>query len=581
MRLKRIVSMLALGAALNAGAQEISLSGLVKDGTGTAIENAIVTLASNASLKDTTNAKGEFLISNVTAVRGGIRSGFSSNTFSIIGFNGTSLRFSTASAATKGMVSLFSGNGKRIATISLGKMDAGVQSCVLPELAPGFYVMDITIDNSTTTCKLINTGKEIVVDEQLSGVAGTSRMTQAAAEALPDTLIVTKAGFTTAKQKIDSYTQANIAITMTAEVVANKDNLFGSILGKTDAEIDAKIEKAFQQLFYGNADNQTIYYEAGTAGAYMLDKNNNDVRSEGQSYGMMITAQLGKQAEFEKIWKWTKTVMGKGQATTFGWKASTSGSLQDQGSAPDGEEYIAAALIFAGKRWNNSSYTTDAKSVCGAMKSFFVTTPSTLIKFVPSASYNDPSYILPAFYEVFADVDNSNSTFWKTAAKDGRAFFQKVCNTTTMLGPYLANFDGSAYTQTVNNTPGNTYRDDCWRICLNLMMDWRFNKADAWQQTTFAPKHAQFMKDQYKPKYPEKMKLDGTHISDAEWDDPCKGLVAPLGMLAFAIPDDANAKFFVQTLWDMEIPSGQYRYYDGLLYMMSLIHASGRFTIAH
>ena len=573
--------MLTLGAALTTSAQEINLGGTVKDATGAAIENAIVTLASNTSLKDTTDAQGKFLISTATAVRGGFKAGISSNVFSNIGFKGTTLRFSTNIPAGSGIVTLFSGSGKRVFAISLGKMEPGVQTCVIPQLAPGLYLMDISVDNNTVTRRLVNTGKEIVVDEQISGSATTSRIKQGALAALPDTLMVKKGGFVTAKHLVDSYEKSDITITMTAEVVADKDNLFGSILGKTEAEVDAKLEKAFQQLFYGNANDQTIYYEAGTDGAYMLDKNNNDVRSEGQSYGMMITAQLGKQTEFEKIWKWTRHFMGKDKATTFGWQAETSGNLRDQNPAPDGEEYIAAALIVAGKRWNNSSYTTDAKSVCGAMKSFFVTSPSTLIKFVPSANYNDPSYILPAFYEVFAEVDNSNSTFWKTAAKDGRAFFQKVCHQTTMLGPYLANFDGSAYTQTVNNTPGNIYRDDSWRICLNIMMDWRFNKADAWQQTTFAPKHAKFMKDQYKPKYPEKMQLDGTHISDAEWPDPCKGLVAPLGMLAFAIPEDENAKFFVQTLWDMEIPSGQYRYYDGLLYMMSLIHCSGRFTLDH
>ncbi|HMA64516.1 MAG: glycosyl hydrolase family 8 [Fibrobacterota bacterium] len=580
MQIKKFVVMLALGAALATSAQEINLGGSVKDGTGAAIENAIVTLASNASLKDTTDAQGKFLISTATAVRSGSNAGISSNAFSNIGIKGTTLRFSIATPAGNGMVTLFSASGKRIASITLGKMDPGVQTCVLPELAPGFYVMDISVDNSTITRKLVKTGSEIVVDEQLSGSAATSRVKQGAAEALPDTLVVTKAGFNTVKQKVDSYDQSTIAITMTAEVVADKDNLFGTILGKTEAEVDAKLEKAFQQLFHGDPNNETIYY-TGDPGAYIKDVASGDVRSEGMSYGMMIAAQLGKQTEFDNIWKWAKHYMGHDKAEKFGWQAETSGQLKDQNPAPDGEEYIAAALIVAGKRWNNSSYTTDAKSVCGAAKSYFVTSPSTLIKYVPSMEINDPSYILPAFYEVFADVDNSNSTFWKNAAKDGRAFFQKVCNPTTMLGPYLANFNGSQYTTTVNNTPGNTYRDDCWRICLNIMMDWRFNKADAWQQTTFATKHAAFMKSKHKPQYPEKMTLDGAIYGGAEHPEPCKGLVAPLGMLAFAIPDDENAKFFLQTLWDMEIPSGQYRYYDGLLYMFSLIHCSGRFTLDH
>jgi oligosaccharide reducing-end xylanase len=30
-------------------------------------------------------------------------------------------------------------------------------------------------------------------------------------------------------------------------------------------------------------------------------------------------------------------------------------------------------------------------------------------------------------------------------------------------------------------------------------------------------------------------------------------------------------------LWDSEIPDGRYRYYDGMLYMMSLLHCSGQY----
>jgi len=571
--------MMALGAALTTSAQEINLGGTVKDATGAAIENAIVTLASNTSLKDTTDAQGKFLISTATAVRSGFKSGISSNVFSNIGFKGTTLRFSTTVPAGSGMVTLFSGSGKRVFAISLGKMEPGVQTCVLPQLAPGLYLMDISVDNNTVTRKLINTGKEIVVDGLHSNAAGTSRSIQATVAALPDTLKVKCPGFVTAIKQIDSYDQSDITITMTAEKIADENNLFGSILGKTDAEIDAKLDKAFQQLFYGNANDQKIYFE-GDVGAYILDVNpsDNDVRSEGMSYGMMIAAQLDKKTEFEKLWAWAKKNM-QNNNKTFGWKAGADGKIQDTGPAPDGEEYIAASLFIAGKRWNNSNYTTEGKSICGAMKSLFF--KDGIIRFVPNAEYNDPSYVLPAFYEVFAEVDNGNQAFWKDAATKGRSHFQKVCHPTTMLGPYLANFDGSAYTQTVNNTPGNIYRDDCWRICLNIMMDWRFNKADAWQQTTFAPKHAAFMKSKHKPQYPEKMTLDGAIYGGAEHPEPCKGLVAPLGMLAFAIPDDENAQFFVQTLWDMEIPSGQYRYYDGLLYMMSLIHASGRFTLDH
>jgi oligosaccharide reducing-end xylanase len=36
---------------------------------------------------------------------------------------------------------------------------------------------------------------------------------------------------------------------------------------------------------------------------------------------------------------------------------------------------------------------------------------------------------------------------------------------------------------------------------------------------------------------------------------------------------------FVQALWDAQIPSGTWRYYDGLLYFLALLYDSGNFQI--
>jgi hypothetical protein len=35
----------------------------------------------------------------------------------------------------------------------------------------------------------------------------------------------------------------------------------------------------------------------------------------------------------------------------------------------------------------------------------------------------------------------------------------------------------------------------------------------------------------------------------------------------------------IAALWEAPIPSGKWRYYDGLLYFMGLLHASGYFKI--
>jgi oligosaccharide reducing-end xylanase len=83
--------------------------------------------------------------------------------------------------------------------------------------------------------------------------------------------------------------------------------------GHPQQEIDQKINAAFRQLFHGDSATQKIYFpiapnENGPA-AYILDVNNNDIRSEGMSYGMMIAVQLDKKPEFDAIWNYAMSKM--------------------------------------------------------------------------------------------------------------------------------------------------------------------------------------------------------------------------------------------------------------------------------
>jgi oligosaccharide reducing-end xylanase len=43
--------------------------------------------------------------------------------------------------------------------------------------------------------------------------------------------------------------------------------------------------------------------------------------------------------------------------------------------------------------------------------------------------------------------------------------------------------------------------------------------------------------------------------------------------------DPDVARPFVQRLWAMPIPTGQWRYYDGLLYFLGLLETSGQFQV--
>ena len=57
------------------------------------------------------------------------------------------------------------------------------------------------------------------------------------------------------------------------------------------------------------------------------------------------------------------------------------------------------------------------------------------------------------------------------------------------------------------------------------------------------------------------------------------GNPSPLSAVATLAADPEIGKPFVQELWDAQIPSGKWRYYDGMLYMLAMLHASGNFKI--
>ena len=95
---------------------------------------------------------------------------------------------------------------------------------------------------------------------------------------------------------------ATAARTPGAALTGEYPNLFNTYLGKTDAEVTAKLEAAWNHFFRGDPETQSLFYPLEDGTAYVPDINNNDVRSEGLSYGMMIAVQLDKQDEFDRIW---------------------------------------------------------------------------------------------------------------------------------------------------------------------------------------------------------------------------------------------------------------------------------------
>jgi oligosaccharide reducing-end xylanase len=367
-------------------------------------------------------------------------------------------------------------------------------------------------------------------------------------------------------------------------------NLFKEYLGKSDEEIQSRIDDTFEQLFYGDDSTQRIYYPVGEDMAYIEDIGNSDVRSEGMSYGMMIAVQLDKKEEFDRIWKWAKTFMYQSDGPYqgyFAWHCKTDGTKLDSNPASDGEEWFVMALLFASARWGNSEgifdYQAQAQEILDTMlhkedqKNDLATNMFNLenkqVVFVPKigrdSSFSDPSYHLPAYYELWARWARQDNQFWTEAAHVSRAYFKKAANPQTGLMPDYANFDGTPY----GTGDHKDFRFDAWRTLSNVAVDYAWFAADPWQVEQ-SNRVLDFLTSQGLDSYPNQFTLVGEPLSS----DHSTGLVSMAAVAALAA-DSEKGKPFVQALWDTGIPTGKWRYYDGMLYMLALLHDSGNFRI--
>jgi oligosaccharide reducing-end xylanase len=389
-------------------------------------------------------------------------------------------------------------------------------------------------------------------------------------------------------------------------------NLFAES-GHSQKNIRLKIDSAFQQLFHGNPDTQTVYYSAGANSngplAFITDIKHEDVRTEGLSYGMMISVQLNKKAEFDALWNWSKTYLYHDSPTHpsygfFSWQARTNGTVMSEFVAPDGEEYYVMALYFAAHRWGNGSgiynYKAEADQLLSNMRhrqpitgqlsmlrrnsrtNVTVTAGALfdeehkMVLFTPSSErprFTDPSYHLPAFYELWARWGPlADRPFWTEAAAASRDFFPRTAHPVTALAPDYAHFDGSP-ASTAWNTNAANFGFDAFRTAGNWSVDWSW-WAKAPREQELSDKLQAFFESKGLAGYGCRFTLDGRQLENRH----AQGLVA-VNAVATLAATRPQSKQFVEALWNSPTPDGLERYYEGLLYMMALLHCSGEFRI--
>jgi oligosaccharide reducing-end xylanase len=378
----------------------------------------------------------------------------------------------------------------------------------------------------------------------------------------------------------------------------NYPNTF-KLAGYSEADINAKVAKAYHDLFEGP---NKIYFEVGDSMAYVSDIKNHDARTEGLSYGMMVAVQLNKKDVFDRIWRWSKKYLQHQSGPRegyFAWSINPKTMKQNSpGTASDGEFYFITDLLFASNRWGNDTgidYYKEARYILDNMWKKdgsggiynIINTEHKQISFTPERNnyrWTDPSYHLPAFFEVWALYSkDGHEQFYKDCADTSRAFLHRACNPVTGLNYDYTEFSGAPRT---SRWIPDAFRYDSWRVPMNISMDYYwFGKDKKWQQdyakriqAFFRSKGIDIFEDQFNP--------DGSRPDSILQAGGFKKLRHSIGLAATVASTEMIRKDnydFVHALWNAKLEpysDGYFDpYYDGLLYLFSLMHLSGKYQL--
>ena len=385
-----------------------------------------------------------------------------------------------------------------------------------------------------------------------------------------------------------------------AFVTGQYRNLFAE-MGYAQADIDAKLQSAFDGLFFGP---NKVYFEVGDDMAYISDIKNHDVRTEGMSYGMMIAVQWDKKDIFDRLWRWAKRYMQHQQGPRkgyFRWSCKTDGTPNSQGAASDGELYFVTSLIFASNLWGNDTginYLAEAQNIldCSMQKTGMtdvaplINIEHKLITFTPDphgGQFTDPSYHIPAFYEVWAKyADDGRSQFWRDCAKASREYLHKSIHPVTGLNPDYNNYDGSLMRR--GGVLGDAFRYDSWRVPMNIALDYSWSCADRQWQQQYANRIQAFLYSQGIDSFVDQYNIDGSQPADILEAGGYKKLRHSVGFVATSAAaslaaTDVKAREFIDRLWNSRhepYEDGYFdAYYDGLVRLFAMMHLSGRYRV--
>jgi oligosaccharide reducing-end xylanase len=365
-------------------------------------------------------------------------------------------------------------------------------------------------------------------------------------------------------------------------------NPFRDVLGKSEAEIAAKLDNAWDTVFYGDPATYAIYFKVGEDQAYIQDILHGDVRSEGMGLGMLIAVQLDKHFEFDRLWRYAKATLEYSSGPKRGYFRSScaSGASGDDSvpcEDPYGHQSLLMALLFAHGRWGSSGdidYEAEVWRVLDVMRgkeaenggvvddiTNLFDGATSLVVDVPQgegATRTRPSNVMPAYYELWAQA--TGDSHWNAAAEAARTYLASAAHADTGLYPARTTFAGAPLEGSSNFGP------ESYRTQLSVTLD-KVWFDEAWAVTE-SDKLLDFFSSQGIDSYGKSYTLAGEVVESTR-----ESALVSMNGVSGASATVASRADFIEAVWNQQPPSGVPRYYQGILHMMALLTLSGQMRV--
>ncbi len=193
------------------------MSGNISATGGGPISGAYVNLMGQANWVASSNASGNFTLTNSTTA---IQPAAFHN-MPRLGISGDKLTFSFAARVDRGSVEFFLQNGRRQASIPLTNIEPGTQRISLPQLAAGVYFMRVKLDQEAFTYKLTASGIGRTADlgDLVETQSANGNTALAKRSAVLDTLRIMKAGYKIKKIAIDPTNSSGLPVAVSLDSV--------------------------------------------------------------------------------------------------------------------------------------------------------------------------------------------------------------------------------------------------------------------------------------------------------------------------------------------------------------------------